>query len=73
MSSLVEPESFWHTGAEFGASTVVVAVAVLFPEVLSLGDETVAEFVMLAGPTGAVATIVMMLDTRFPWMSFSVA
>jgi hypothetical protein len=42
--------------------TVVVAVAVLLPGVLSFGEETVALFVIVFGGTvvGAVTTIVML-------------
>jgi hypothetical protein len=42
-----------------GPSTVVAAVAVLFAGVLSLGEDTVAEFVIDPGVLGAVTTIVM--------------
>ena len=57
VSSFVDPESFAQTG---GVLTVVVAVAVLFPGVLSFGDETVALFVGVAPcVAGAVTTTVM--------------
>ena len=46
-------------GAAFGELTVVDAVAVLLPGVLSLGDETVALLLIVPTLLGAVTTIVM--------------
>ena len=58
-SSLVVTVLSVPAGALLGASTVVVAVAVLLPGVSSLGEETVAVFVIDPGVAGAVTTIVM--------------
>src|SRR5947207_4745199 len=52
--------SLSETVAVGGLSASVLAVAVLFPEVLSLGDETVAELVIVRlVPVGVTATVML--------------
>src|SRR5690242_11480502 len=62
--------SFSETVAVGGLSTTVLAVAVLFAAVLSLGDETVAELLIVRfAPVGAFTTMVIAgaaTGARFP-------
>jgi hypothetical protein len=60
VSSLVVTDWPAATGATLAAATVVVAVAVLLPGVLSFGEETVALLVIEPGVAGAVTTIVIL-------------
>jgi hypothetical protein len=60
VSSLVVTDWPAATGATLAAATVVVAVAVLLPAVLSFGEETVALLVIEPGVAGAVTTIVIL-------------
>jgi hypothetical protein len=56
--TVVTPSLFVIARSAF-AATVVVAVALLFPVVVSLGDDTVAVLVRVCGVLGAVTVIVI--------------